>query len=101
MSYSRMYTQMLSEVMRLKNERQLRRAEIEAEVQATAWVTKNGEKIANLGAGIDHIINGRLATDPIMKDLQVLIDRAIAEATMYGVGAIIKNLAFLAKKVEK
>jgi len=26
------------------------------------------------------------------------MDRAVAEATMYGIGAIIRNLAFLAKE---
>jgi len=46
------------------------------------------------------VVNGRLASDPVLRDLQVQMDRAVAEATMYGIGAIIRNLAFLAKGKE-
>lgn len=93
MTFASEYNEAVYEVTRLKRERLERSRELEAEVRATAWVTKNGETVTNLNAGMDHVVRGRIATDPIMKDLQVLIDRSIAEATMYGVGALMNLLA--------
>ena len=91
MSYASQYTDALTAFLALQEARGARKEQIRAQVLA------EGHNEA-LGASLDHVVAGRLASDPILKDLQVQMDRAVAEATMYGIGAIIRNLAFLAKE---
>lgn len=52
----------------------------------------------NLDAGLQHVINGRYATDPVLRDIQVQIDRAVAEASMYGIGSMMTTLRHLLAK---
>lgn len=94
MSYAKMYTDALNQFLKLKDEKAQRRQEIETEVSDV-------ETHRTLGASREHVVNGRVASDPVSKDLQVLMDRALAEATAYGLGAVIRNLAFLAKREER
>lgn len=91
MSYSKRYAEALQAFLELKEQKAARKAEVEEQVRANmATVT--------MGASLEHVIHGRLNTDPLLKEIQVQMDRAAAEATMYGIGAIIRNLAFLAKE---
>lgn len=94
MSYSEQYTEALARYLVLRERKEARMAQVEAEVRAESRV------MINLDAGLQHVINGRLATDPVLRDIQVNMDRATAEATMFGIGSIIQNLAFLAKRGE-
>jgi hypothetical protein len=96
-SYARKYTDALQTYLTLKEQKAQRRQVVEDQVRGEEWIDKNGRSITNLDAGMDLVINSRLANDPVLKDLQVQMDHAAAEATMFGVGAIIQNLAYLAK----
>ena len=93
MSYARMYTDTLKHFLALKDRKEGRKRQIEA--------TLGDEIPSGLQASREHVLNGRLASDPVYKDLQVQMDRAAAEATMYGIGSIIQNLAYLAKEGRK
>jgi hypothetical protein len=90
-SYASQYTDALAAFLALQERRGARKEQIAAQVLA------EGPR-DNLGASLEHVVNGRLASDPMLKDIQAQMDRAVAEATMYGIGAIIRNLAFLAKE---
>jgi hypothetical protein len=90
-SYAAQYTEALAAFLALQERRSARKEQIRTQV------TAEGHSEA-LGASLEHVVNGRLASDPVLKDIQVQMDRAVAEATMYGIGAIIRNLAFLAKE---
>ena len=91
MSYASQYTDALGAFLALQERRSARKEQIRAQVLA------EGHSEA-LGASLDHVVNGRLASDPMLKDIQAQMDRAADEATMYGIGAIIRNLAYLAKE---
>jgi hypothetical protein len=90
-SYASQYSEAVGAFLALQERSGARKEQIRAQV------TAEGHSEA-LGASLDHVVNGRLASDPVLRDLQVQMDRAVAEATMYGIGAIIRNLAFLAKE---
>lgn len=49
-----------------------------------------GEAMRKSDPKIDHdfIANGLIASDTNLKELQILIDRAVALATMYGLGML-------------
>lgn len=93
MSYASQYSEAVGAFLALQERRGARKEQIRAQVLT------EGHSEA-LGTSLDHVVNGRLASDPVLRDLQVQMDRAVAEATMYGIGAIIRNLAFLAKGKE-
>ncbi len=88
-TYTGMYQQKVAEVVQLTEQKAQRREQIAEQVFQANY------QGANLDASIEHIVNGRVATDPISKDLQVMIDRAVAEATMYGIGALMRSVALL------
>lgn len=90
-TYADQYAAKVLEILELKQKIQERKAEIQAEV---------GEDLGRtLGASLDHVLHGRYVSDGLLKEYQVLVDRAVQEAIMYGMGAMIKNLSFLASKV--
>lgn len=93
MKWGEKYTETMQTFLALKQQKALRRQQIEAEIPTLMPPV--------LGASIEHVVNGRVATDPLSRDLQVLMDRALAEATAYGIGSIITNLAFLARQEEE
>jgi hypothetical protein len=97
MSYARQYTDALQAYLTFKEQKAQRRQALEDQVRGEEWIDKWGRRITNLDAGMDLVINSVLANDPTYKDLQVQMDRAAAEATMFGIGAIIRNLAYLSK----
>lgn len=90
-TYADQYAAQVQKVLELKQQQQDRKDEIELQVSS--------DSIIVMGASREHVLNGRYATDPVLKDIQARIDQAVAEATMYGVGAMIKNLSFLSSKV--
>lgn len=86
-SYSQQYADRVQAVLELKQRQEARKREIQAEVNTDR---------TNLDASREHVLNGRYATDPLLRDLQVMIDRAVQEAIMYGMGVLMTNTAYLA-----
>jgi hypothetical protein len=92
-SYAKQYTDAVQEYMELAQKKEQRKAEVRAEVRAEYPHMTDGSKL-------ELVQQGRIASDLFCRDLQVQMDRAVAKATMFGMGAVIRNLAFLAKRGE-
>lgn len=86
-SYSQQYADRVQAVLELKQRQEARKREIQAEV---------GKTTPNMGASLEHVLNGRYASDGALKDLQAQVDRAVQEAIMYGMGVLMTNTAYLA-----
>lgn len=86
-SYSTQYADRVQAVLELKQRQEDRKAGIRNEV---------GDTTPSMGASLEHVLNGRYATDPLLKELQVMIDRAVQEAIMYGMGVLMTNTAYIA-----
>lgn len=87
-TYSQQYAAKLQEVLELKLKIQERKTVIQAEV---------GEDLGRtLGASLDHVLHGRYVSDGLLKEYQVLVDRAVQEAIMYGMGALMTNVGYMA-----
>lgn len=95
MSYSRRYVEAIQRFLELETQLQERKEHLKQQVMATNW-QDNG-----LNASLEHMTNGRIVTDPVARDLRVGMDRALAEATAFGMGALIRNTAFVARRADQ
>lgn len=88
MSYSEQYANQVQAVLALKQQQEDRKVAIQAEV---------GREVDRpLGASRELVLNARYANDAVLRELQVMIDRAVQEAIMYGMGVLMTNTAYIA-----
>lgn len=96
----RTFEENYAEEIRLAREYMSRKRAREDEIERDVRNEYSGHKAVLPNGGIPLIVSARCAKDDVAKDLQTNVERHIALATAYGIGAMLKRLAVIEAQVQ-